>query len=102
MQRLSITPLVDAFTSGASDPSAFLDDLYERIAVLGVRPIWISLLPRERAQELLHSALARRARGESLPLLGVPFAIKDNIDLAGAPTTAACPEFAYTPATSAT
>ncbi len=33
----------------------------------------------------------------SLPLFGVPFVIKDNIDLAGVPTTAGCPEFAYTP-----
>ncbi|RJP71604.1 MAG: allophanate hydrolase [Comamonadaceae bacterium] len=37
----------------------------------------------------------------SLPLYGVPFAIKDNIDLAGIPTTAACPEFAFTPDESA-
>jgi allophanate hydrolase len=34
---------------------------------------------------------------DSLPLYGVPFAVKDNIDLAGVPTTAACPEYAYTP-----
>ncbi|EHK63527.1 allophanate hydrolase [Achromobacter arsenitoxydans] len=37
-----------------------------------------------------------------LPLYGVPFAIKDNIDAAGWPTTAACPEFAYTPDEDAT
>ncbi len=37
----------------------------------------------------------------ALPLYGVPFAVKDNIDVAGVPTTVACPEFAYTPKISA-
>ena len=37
----------------------------------------------------------------TLLLYGVPFVIKDNIDLAGVPTSAACPDFAYTPASSA-
>ncbi len=44
----------------------------------------------------------RLEAGESLPLAGLTFAVKDNIDLAGLPTTAACPAFAYAPETSAT
>lgn len=102
MQRLEIAPLVDAFASGASDPVAFLDGIYERIASTGVRPVWINLVPREQAQEMLSVARARKARGESVPLLGVPFAIKDNIDLAGVATTAGCPAFSYVPEHSAT
>jgi len=44
---------------------------------------------------------ARVARGERLPLAGVPYAVKDNIDVAGLPTTAACPGFSYFPERSA-
>jgi allophanate hydrolase len=45
---------------------------------------------------------ARVASGERLPLAGVPFAVKDNIDVAGLPTTAGCPSFSYLPDRSAT
>jgi allophanate hydrolase len=62
--------------------------------------IWIRRLSLD---EML--AYAQKLAGvdpASLPLYGIPFAIKDNIDLASIPTTAACPEFAYTPNASAT
>ncbi len=62
--------------------------------------IWIARVDRER---LLAEAAALDARGAAgLPLFGVPFAVKDNIDVAGLPTTAACPEFSYAPQRSAT
>jgi allophanate hydrolase len=53
------------------------------------------------AQRAADDVERRRAAGERLPLYGLPFAVKDNIDVAGLPTTAACPEYAYTPERSA-
>ncbi|MBC7800699.1 MAG: allophanate hydrolase, partial [Gemmatimonadaceae bacterium] len=85
----------------ACDPARLLDEVFDRIAAQGERPVWISLVPRAHAQAMLADATRRHHAGESLPLLGVPFALKDNIDLAGLPTTAGCPDFAYTPDRSA-
>ena len=61
--------------------------------------IWITRLPDE-----IVLAQARRLQDEGprgRPLWGVPFAVKDNIDVVGLPTTAACPAFAYTATSSA-
>jgi allophanate hydrolase len=59
--------------------------------------VWIAL--RDEAAALADAAAidARAAAGEDLPLAGMTFAAKDNIDAAGMPTTAACPAYAYTP-----
>lgn len=64
--------------------------------------IWISRASREAFLNAARAVDARIAAGEVLPLAGVPFAAKDNIDVAGFETTAACPAFAYRPAASAT
>ena len=72
--------------------------VYDRLEPAPLTPVWISLVPRE-------SALARAHEVETnapLPLAGMTFAVKDNIDVAGMPTTAGCPAYAYTPASSAT
>jgi allophanate hydrolase len=99
-QFADIPSRVDAYRAGR-DPAADLLALYDRIAAEGESPVWISLLPRERALDMLADAAARLSRGEHLPLVGIPFAVKDNIDVAGLPTTAACPQFAFVPQRSA-
>jgi allophanate hydrolase len=71
-----------------------VNELYDRLESAPLRPVWISLVPRE-------IALAR-ARASSGPLAGLTFAIKDNIDILGLPTTAGCPAYAYSPAADAT
>jgi allophanate hydrolase len=71
--------------------------------------IWISLPSPQRWQEQLQLLAARLAAPmpraklvQRYPLLGVPFAVKDNIDIAGVPTTAGCPAFSHVPERSAT
>ena len=96
---LDLAALRTRFTAGNLTPTDLVAEVWRRCEQHGDPAIWIHRLPRE---ELLAHARRVEARGlATQPLYGVPFAIKDNLDLAGAPTTAACPAFAYTPAESA-
>jgi allophanate hydrolase len=61
--------------------------------------IWIARVPDEAIRARAQALHAEGRQGRAL--WGVPFAVKDNIDVAGLPTTAACPGFAYTPTVSA-
>jgi allophanate hydrolase len=101
-QRLDIAVLGRAYADGSLTPETLLDMVYARIDAMGERPVWIHLIPKADALAQLAVASTRREAGESLPLFGIPFAVKDNIDVAGIPTTAGCPEFAFVPARSAT
>jgi allophanate hydrolase len=74
-------------------------DSFRRIRERGEDGIWISLLPLE---DVITQAERVESDARELPLRGRTFAIKDNIDLAGLPTTAACPAFTYRPERSAT
>jgi allophanate hydrolase len=92
-ESLDLESLAARYRAGSLRPRHLVEGLLERIERRGDDKVWIHRLPRE---ELLARAAELEKRGsEGLPLYGIPFAIKDNIDLAGHPTTAACPDFRY-------
>ena len=97
-----IGPLLAAYAAGSRAPAGVLRELYATLERRGADHVWIHVLPLEDALRQLEAAEGRRGAGAALPLFGVPFAIKDNIDVTGHPTTAGCPAFAYKPEATAT
>lgn len=95
----SIDGLHRAYESGNLTPEALMAYIRQRARQFEDHNIWIHLLTESEIQLWL-VGLKDKDPATS-PLWGIPFAIKDNIDLAGIPTTAACKEFAFTPEKSA-
>src|ERR1700740_812319 len=102
---LEIASLHSAFLSGVISAADLLDRVLARIAHSDDPAIWISRSSensvRARARELDAEVAADPNAIARLPLFGIPFAVKDNIDVAGMPTTAGCPAFAYAPSETA-
>ncbi|MBB6091394.1 allophanate hydrolase [Povalibacter uvarum] len=99
MTALTIESVLDGYRTGRSTVEAMIGALLDRIDAAPAGNVWIHRLARD--QVMAYAARLREKSMDELPLYGVPFAIKDNIDLAGVPTTAACSEFAYVPTQSA-
>ena len=89
----TVAAILEAHRAGTQSPAETVARTFARIAAHADPAVFISLRPEAEAV-----ADARALADKSLPLYGVPVAIKDNIDVAGLPTTAACPAFAYQPA----
>lgn len=102
---LDFTTLHTLYRATSLTPTEVVHAVYDRIAARGDDHVWIHPQPREQALAHAHELEQRHQHAahswEEMPLYGLPFAVKDNIDVAGLPTTAACPQFAYTPTTSA-
>lgn len=93
MISLDLVTLGAGYRSGALTPTQLTEMLAERLEREDHGGIWIHRLRRE---DLLDAARRLERRSPAGPLHGVPFAVKDNIDVAGLPTTAGCPAYAYT------
>jgi allophanate hydrolase len=97
---LEINAIHAGYRDGTLTPADLFSALIKRMNDCPDTAVFIARMSDEeilgRAQKLDLAYI------DKLPLFGIPFVVKDNIDVAGVPTTAACPEFAYTPDADAT
>ena len=90
----SVAEILASHESGSGSPTKTAARVADAIAARGDDGTWLSTVPRA---ELLSAAaeIERRPGARTLPLYGVPFGVKDSIDVAGVPTTLSCPDFGY-------
>lgn len=93
---LAIADLRELYARGDATPADVIGQIFDRIGEQPDRSVWIHLCERSAVLEQAHALEIGGA------LYGIPFAIKDNIDVAGVPTTAGCPAYAYVPEETAT
>ncbi|MFP6759358.1 MAG: allophanate hydrolase, partial [Alphaproteobacteria bacterium] len=93
---LAIADLRELYARGEATPADVIGQIFDRIGEQPDPSVWIHLCERSAVQE---QADALEIGGA---LCGIPFAVKDNIDVAGLPTTAGCPAYAYVPEETAT
>lgn len=103
MDRFSARAIAAEVASGARSAEAVAREALARIAAYdAVQPhAWIERPSPEAVLARARAVDAKLAAGAVMPLAGVPYAVKDNIDAAGLPTTAGCPAYAYRPDRSA-
>jgi len=96
---MDIESLLSDYRTGERTPVEVVETVYERIDATDTNA-WIAV--RDESELRKEAQALMEQEQDNLPLYGVPFAVKDNIDYAGLPTTAACPDYAYEPTEHAT
>jgi allophanate hydrolase len=96
----TVAEILDAYRRGAVQPGDIVARSFERIRAHDDPAIFIAL--REEADVVAEARALVRGGDKTLPLYGIPVAVKDNIDVKGLPTTAACPAYSYRPNKDAT
>lgn len=96
----SVAEILASHAGGTGSPTKTAARVADAIAARGDDGTWLSTVPRD---QLLAAAaeIENRAGARTLPLYGVPFGVKDSIDVEGVPTTLSCPDYAYVASTSA-
>ena len=90
----SVAEVLASHAGGTGSPTKTATRVADAIAARGDDGTWLSTVPRE---DLLAAAAAieERPGARTLPLYGVPFGVKDSIDVEGVPTTLSCPDYSY-------
>lgn len=90
----SVAEILASHAAGTGSPAKTAARVADAIAARGDDGTWLSTVPRE---QLIAAAeeIEKRPGARTLPLYGVPFGVKDSIDVAGVPTTLSCPDYAY-------
>ena len=94
---LDIATLADGYRTGRFSPVDVMTEVVARCARSHDGAIWISRFSDDDLIASARALMARGGPGPDMPLWGIPFAVKDNIDCRGLPTTAACPAFSFEP-----
>ncbi|MCQ2005995.1 allophanate hydrolase [Rhizobium sp. NRK18] len=98
---LDLSSIRDAYAKGMT-PLDLVEEVIARCNASDDPAIFITRAPDDMLRSAAKELMARAPEANSLPLWGIPFAVKDNIDVAGLPTTAACPAYEYSPEADAT
>lgn len=102
-RSLQIRALLKAYENNEVTPTQIMKQIYTDLKTTGADTkgnIWITL--NEEDAVMKAAASVEEADMASMPLYGIPFVVKDNYDVAGMPTTAACPDYSYISSHSAT
>ena len=90
-----IARLQEGYSTNSYTPLDVIEEVNRRIEAAGDDHVWITRVPKDAMTRRTVELGAGRAAKDKLPLYGVPFAVKDNMDVEGLPTTAGCADFAY-------
>ncbi|KAK5745898.1 hypothetical protein LTR17_001027 [Elasticomyces elasticus] len=99
---LSIENLRSQYQRSTLSPAEVVNVVYSRVSACHDKAVWITLIPQDDALDRANQLSTQYPELASRPpLYGIPFSVKDSIDVAGMPTTLACPSYAYTATTTA-
>src|SRR3954463_2492078 len=90
-----ITRLKEGYLAARYTPLDVIEEVVRRIETAGDDHVWILRHSKEEMARRAAELYGQKAAHAKLPLYGVPFAVKDNMDVEGLPTTAGCPDYSY-------